>query len=966
MRNLILLLVFICTPSLCHAQYKEAARFTTADGLPSDHIYHCMEDNQGFLWVATDQGLARFDGKHFQLFTTEQGLPDNEVLEVVKEKNGRIWVSCFKQIPAYYDSLTNRFVISSKDSTGAPKIIGTSGGNLSALTDGGVEYRNNLGAFVFKNKQCTFYKNEHILKVNHDGTELIWHDNKSKDSAEIRLTLKGKLLDHFIMKGSLSYFIQPMADSSLYVSIGNHIKWLRISNIRYHPMRMDIDTLKLHSTMSRYSISSTHIIATTNEGNIDVYEKNSFTYLFTLHGDYKANRGYEDHNGNIWICTMDKGLIMYKVSGIKAYELPAPFNTNVYLSIACKKNGSLFLGGHTNEILEINQMRISKHILDFQSVDYWQRNIILSQDKVFACSGAGISVDFRTWLKIPFVENRFSSKAAIALNDSIILSGDMYGLYKINTIKEQITLLKDKRIRVTCIAARDRHQIYFGSTNGLHKYDMLTDSIYSFDKTYKLLSERIISLCFSSDSILWIASASNGIFAMKDDKVLLQLKMENGLNTNNNITITTGRNGQVWVGTNSGISIIYYRSIGNIKVDKIQNLSIHDGLTSNIINQMLFQNDTIYAATNRGVSIIPSSVNIPTFDIPVFLTGIQINQQHAYIQSHYELNSKQNFINLQFAGVELNGHFKNAQYSSDFGSTWTDLEGINLNLQLASGEHFIWLRAIDVNGNKGSKILKLQFDIATPFYKAWWFWVLIFLLLLATSFYLYTQWTKRKHQQKINEFLHQKELDELEIQALKAQINPHFVFNCLNSVRGFIYAEDFENADLYLQKFSQILRSTLKLSSLRSISLKEELEFIDTYLVLEKLRFGNKFEYLINMEEGISLEYIMIPAMLLQPFVENAINHGVDHLENRAGKILINVYLANDKLNITIDDNGIGRENAGKIKLLRDKTHESRGMELTQRRIELYHIEMDIIDKTDEQHVASGTTIHLEIPIPLL
>ncbi len=106
--------------------------------------------------------------------------------------------------------------------------------------------------------------------------------------------------------------------------------------------------------------------------------------------------------------------------------------------------------------------------------------------------------------------------------------------------------------------------------------------------------------------------------------------------------------------------------------------------------------------------------------------------------------------------------------------------------------------------------------------------------------------------------------------------------------------------------------------------------------------------------------------MLLQPFVENAINHGVDHLVNTVGKILIKLYISKDKLHITIDDNGIGRKKAGEILLVQGKTHESKGMQLTQRRMALYSIDLEIIDKKDESGEATGTAIYLKIPVPLL
>jgi LytS/YehU family sensor histidine kinase len=206
---------------------------------------------------------------------------------------------------------------------------------------------------------------------------------------------------------------------------------------------------------------------------------------------------------------------------------------------------------------------------------------------------------------------------------------------------------------------------------------------------------------------------------------------------------------------------------------------------------------------------------------------------------------------------------------------------------------------------------------------------------------------------------------ELEMQALKAQINPHFVFNCLNSIKGFIYDKNYGQADKYLDKFSELLRSTMDNADAAIISLEEEIKYLDTYLQLEKLRFGDKFDYEINAETVINKEKTFVPAMLLQPYVENAIRHGVRFLENKKGKINILAKKEDDYLVCEIDDNGIGREKATELKSSMHIEYQSRGMQLSRRRAELYNIRQEIIDKKDEAGIASGTKIIISIPLEL-
>ena len=210
--------------------------------------------------------------------------------------------------------------------------------------------------------------------------------------------------------------------------------------------------------------------------------------------------------------------------------------------------------------------------------------------------------------------------------------------------------------------------------------------------------------------------------------------------------------------------------------------------------------------------------------------------------------------------------------------------------------------------------------------------------------------------------LNEQLLVELEMQALKAQINPHFVFNCLNAIKELIFKRELEKAEFYLRKFSALLRETLNYSRRQRISLKEELEYIQDFLLMEKFRFGKRFEFEINVHEDVSQDRITIPAMLLQPFVENALQHGILRLTEKVGHIEIKVYIEDDKLHIHIDDNGIGRKRANEMKQSFTLPHESLGMELTKRQMTLHQIELEVIDKISSVGEVLGTMVCIKLP----
>ena len=339
---------------------------------------------------------------------------------------------------------------------------------------------------------------------------------------------------------------------------------------------------------------------------------------------------------------------------------------------------------------------------------------------------------------------------------------------------------------------------------------------------------------------------------------------------------------------------------------------------------------------------------------------MSINQQDTIIATNYNLDYQQQNIELQFAGLELAGHFKNLQYTINNNKDWITLSENILSLQLNSGKYIMQVRAVDVNGNISDIILTITFKIATPFWKAIWFWLLNATLAFAILFYFVQRRNKQRQYQKIVSIENQHRITEIEMQAIKAQINPHFVFNCLNSIKSLNYQKRYVEADNYTDKFSLLLRSTLTFSSEAKISLQDELDYIGNYIQLEQLRFGDKLQFDLKVDASVNTTAIQVPALILQPYVENAIRHGIGNLVKDNGLLFISIHQQNDCLEIIIDDNGVGIEKAMMINQSKPDYHQSKGMELNKRRAELHNITLEIQDKKNN---STGTQIILKIPL---
>jgi hypothetical protein len=244
-----------------------------------------------------------------------------------------------------------------------------------------------------------------------------------------------------------------------------------------------------------------------------------------------------------------------------------------------------------------------------------------------------------------------------------------------------------------------------------------------------------------------------------------------------------------------------------------------------------------------------------------------------------------------------------------------------------------------------------------------------FLLLIVIGMIGYFRSKRRRDKEQLT-IIFRKQLAQAETKALRAQMNPHFIFNCLNSINSFVINQQHEIASDYLIKFSKLIRLILDNSRSETISIEKELETLKLYVLLESARYENKFKCVYHIGDNVNTNSIMIPPMLIQPYVENAIWHGLIQKEGD-GTITIEinkkVVIDKETLHISITDDGIGREKAAELKS-KSATHKSHGLKVTSQRIEMMNklnstgAQVRIIDLKDDQGRAAGTKVELIIP----
>jgi LytS/YehU family sensor histidine kinase len=292
------------------------------------------------------------------------------------------------------------------------------------------------------------------------------------------------------------------------------------------------------------------------------------------------------------------------------------------------------------------------------------------------------------------------------------------------------------------------------------------------------------------------------------------------------------------------------------------------------------------------------------------------------------------------------------------------------NLQyttLPPGAYTFKVYALNGDGVKSLKPALFYFVISKPFWKEWWFISLVLVLLTSSIIGAVTYRIELLKRRAVEKSEVNRKMADLKLMALRAQMNPHFIFNSINSIQLFILKNDSESAHKHLSRFSRLIRNVLENSKHEYISLAVEIETLEHYIELERLRFSSKFDYKITVDEELDVKSILISPLLIQPYVENAIWHGLMHLKDRAGELLLCIEKEGQLLKCTIEDNGIGRKRSAEYK--KGKDHQSTGLSLNKERVEIINTlhnssaGLQFIDKQDKDGLPAGTKVVIYMPI---
>lgn len=931
-----------------HAQSYNYVGYTVRDGLAGNRVYDMIQDDLGFLWFGTDNGMSRFDGKHFRNYTIEHGLMDNEVLHFFRDYDNRIWVGTFSHELNY---IKNGRVRNRNNDANLSNVIPSSRPLAYYQT-------NDSTLWIICQKQIFKYPKGGYLQELAFSPSLwervknsIVHGEPYSIDKNLTITFNDSI---FIVKDNrLDFFRERKMESGL-------------KKIQLQLFKQDTSSLYFKHDVIKYTSKngSPHFISTMR----GAYEYNYYSGKVIDHylPEKVVTSSIQDIEGNHWFSTLGDGV--YKLASKNAlnYSLTDNFSSFNEVFAIGSRNDTTFTGHGESTIALWKKGKLVRKI-DYRSyLKNAFNNVSINRVRSIIPLKDGswlFGFDaFLIWQKGD--KQKFHPIAATKGIQVISEETALVATAK-NAIALDLKTFRDARVlfnqRATC-ALFWKGEYYFGTLSGLYQYN--NGRVRKLDSLKFELNRRITYLIGDSNS-LWVATSDAGVVQInskhKVDKVF---NLATGL-PSNNCRVLQIDGSSLWIGTNRGVAKIDLS--GKPKGVKVYNQ--FNLLPDDAINSLYVNNGQVFVGSPAGLTIFDQDKVNNISICGLVIDRIKSSKRNWEETDTIKLNKNDNFLEIEFSGIS-----SRAAGQIDY---FFMLEGIDKKWQqtgmnvitystLSPGSYVFKLYARNRFGIK-SAVKSFSVEVLAPFWRTRWFLALCLFLGLGFIFMVAYTRIRQRHLRLLADNKFQRQLAELEQKALQAQMNPHFIFNSLNSIQQYIFSNNQLSANKYLTIFASLIRETLENSSQGFISIRKEITYLSKYLELEQLRFGMRFSYKIHAEDLLNLEDIMVPVMLLQPFVENAVRHGIRYRLDGHGEINISFLFDNNVLQCFIEDNGPGRAKTTAYKSFQHIEYQSRGMELTQKRIYLLNkiygdrISFDISDIEDERGLVTGTRVHLLI-----
>jgi len=962
----------------------------TETGLASNEVYDVFQDSRGFIWIANGLGVSRYDGTNMRNYSIQEFTSEG-ASNLFEDEAGRIWFHSFwgqwffiandslhhfhsfnrQLINPEYDALNQRIIFTTIDNICIINLknLTYSEHSLIAITQGYLMTQDyiTLPMMTLRGDILLISNEGNILLL--DSTFHVSASAKAKTDRPYPFRFSGGL---YLMQGYTLFQVNIQDKLSIIeVKVFPELKNARLSSVRQFG-------------------SQRLLICTYNMGAFfyDQHFKPAPDFEPGLFKKHSLSNALKDREGNYWFGTLKKGVLLVHDIQIKKNNIRQALLNCAFFY----QSGKLLLGYDDgmislydlNKETETLLLQLSGTIKSFRMDN--KRQIFAVSDHLYLikisgskssakayygtadCKDAAFSVE-----NIPIVNNTSFCLAAPDRNSpeerqAFIQKWSATGRFdqfSRNGNHADIFILNKSRAFGLALN-QQTDAIYTSATAGFYMLKPEGRKLIQYNN--RNIFARAMTLV---DGVLYCAS-DLGLMVIRDDSVINLISTKQGLRSDHLRKLIHHEN-HIYVVHDKGIDCI-----------DLSDLSIASVLKSEIapdaeITDLLYTEGYLYVAISNGLVRLPLQSFKKSFVKPLLHVGNMRSGLREYpAGEHHILPWNSPNIAFSFTGI----HFRSLQeityeyrlLGGGGNGSWIIQGAGNSEVifnTLPPGNYVFEARARDIYGNY-SETIRQTFRITPPFWKTYWFGLLAFGGLALLVFTINRN-INRKRQMQANQLLEQERtaraLQQSQLTALKAQMNPHFMFNALNSIQEFILTNEKKLANQYLGKFSDLMRMTLDMSQDEEVLLSDEIKAISLYLELEQLRFGKELEVLVDIAPQINPDTIYIPSMLIQPYIENALKHGLLHVK---GHKMLQISFAlkdrEDVLICTVEDNGIGRARSEAIKSIRNRHHRSFATSATQKRLEILNsgrneaISVAYTDKSDGRNEPSGTKVTIEVP----
>ena len=931
---------------LSHAQMPVHINYTTSNGLLDNFIYDIKLDNQGFLWIATEEGLQRFDGSKFKTYTYTENL--NRAGSCIQfDLKGRVWYQSFDghflyleenkihRLAALNTKEFTTFII--KDSLlitqSANNIVKY---NLNTNTLDAISSDFDASIFsILRYKNDIYLAGKGLFKIKNDLNTIDTIDSKIDI---IKLMTSGGAIFYQIFNGK-EYEIYRLSD--------NKSSLIYLSKIRLNDMYLIGDKIvatsaegltiiegnKTTKIFNQYNISKMifdqhdqMILSSLGDGIFIIPNENDFEYLTDLKESITFSKPHED---KVYLATENGNIFVFDVTDKSIKQIYSDSKKRYISKIYVDNRTKLFIVIHSDEVKIFNLNNKEYNLKNIAA-----KSVVVVDDKyIFLTTTGGIG----------FLD-LYIQRANTTVWDSLFHS-----------------LSVENNFRYAAKTPRNRDVIYL---------DDLKVLLISTNEGFVVLDHKgnvmkpnnrlYIKQLFQNDQNIYAVDFLKNLY--KFNKKTLQLDLIKSKQANSDVKYIFGNN-QLFYLLNS--KVYKYIDSGTVETNLVSFINV----------QALYDFDEYYVKIfeKRFQIINKKTTPNPIFPKKLFITHVNdISVDHNTNDFDLKYKEESN-IKISYTLLDLDKRNKSELFYRINGDQWLQISNVTGYLLFPSLKPGGYTIDFAVKTLGQFDIIKsFTFNIITPVYKKTWF-IITFQVFILCVIFFYVYWQVNLLLKKKNlvaeKMQMEKNLAIMTLKSIKAQMNPHFFFNALNTIQAFIYSNDQKSATVYLSKFSKLTRQILENSDEEQISLDKEMNTMQLYLELEKMRFVNSFEYKVIIEEDLDIENINIPTMLIQPYVENAIKHGLLHKKGHK-KLTIDVRRFSEaQLIIQIEDNGIGISRSMEINQKRNLYHRSFSSEANRNRIDLLNkikggnYKVSVEELYDKDLISQGTIVKILIPI---